>query len=267
MNLSISNIAWDKKNDVSVANILNHNKISHIDIAPTIYQEIIKNYKISKFKSVKNFWKEFSIEFHSMQSLFYGLDKFSIFDQQNHTLLLDHLKKNIEIAEVLGIKNLIFGSPKIRRYLDKENSLNQEIALNFFNKAADALEGTNCILSIEPNPIEYGSEFIINSKECIEFVYSLSRDKVRVHLDLGSLKLTEENLYELLVSGEDMINSIHISEPFLEIINDLEFHNRCSQIIKEKYKLKMLNIEIASKNILSLKELENNIKTVKDIYG
>ena len=67
--LSISNIAWDAKDDLKVAQILNKHDVKYIDIAPSKYFKDFKEASITEIKQVKDTWKiqgqrESNQEFH-----------------------------------------------------------------------------------------------------------------------------------------------------------------------------------------------------------
>lgn len=267
MKLSLSNIAWNPKDDLEVLRILKNYNISYIDIAPSLFQDIEKNFFLSEFLNLKDFWNSKSIEFSSMQSLLFGLGDFSIFDKKKHKILIDRLKKTFEIAEVLNIKNLIFGSPKNRNFIHNEKEKNLIIAKEFFCNVSNLMNNFNCVLSIEPNPKIYGSDFIINTIECVDFVKDMNRKNLKVHIDIGSSKINNENLENIFKKNADLINSIHISEPNLQIIHDKEYHLICSELIKKYLPNTVLSIEIAEKNIINLQELEKNIALIKEIYN
>jgi D-psicose/D-tagatose/L-ribulose 3-epimerase len=266
MNLSISNIAWTPEYDDDIVEILKHKNINFIDLAPSLYQDINRNFNITKFHKVKEYWSENNISFYSMQSLLYGLEKFSLFNEKNHNLLLDHLNKIVQISNVLGIKNLIFGSPKNRIYTLKTQEDNYSVAINFFSKVSLLLEETDITLSIEPNPSVYGADFINNSEDCFNFISQLNKPNIKTHLDLGAVQLNKENLKNLLINGSEYINSIHISEPYLKTIKNSDFHTLSSKLIRKFLNLEILSIEISSNHVRHLDELEDNIDLVKSIY-
>ena len=267
MKFSVSNIAWHPKDDTEVIKILKKNKISYIDIAPSLFQNLETNYSASEFIKLRNFWKSESINFHSMQSLLYGLGNYSIFINSEHKILIERLKKTFEIAEILEVKNLIFGSPKNRIFVHKKREENLKIAKEFFNNVSNVMADFNCILSIEPNPKLYGSDFIVNSMECINFIKDINKKNLRVHIDIGSSKINNENLNNIFRNNSYLINSIHISEPNLIKIYDKNHHIISSKSIKKYCKNNILSIEIANKNIKNLQELSSNISFIKEIYN
>ena len=197
----------------------------------------------------------------------YGEEDLNIFKKQDSEKILNHLKKVIKIAKFFDATNLIFGSPKNRNFIQKGKEQNLKIAEEFFCNVSNVMNSFNCVLSIEPNPKIYGSDFIINTIECIDFIKDMNRKNLKVHIDIGSSKINNENLENTFNKNADLINSIHISEPNLEIIHDKEYHLICSKLIKKYLPNTVLSIEIAEKNIMNLQELEKNIILIKEIYN
>ena len=63
-NLSISNIAWDKKYDEQVASLLNNYDIKLIDIAISRYFSDLENISIDDLFSLKEWWKKRNIRIY-----------------------------------------------------------------------------------------------------------------------------------------------------------------------------------------------------------
>ena len=68
MRISISNIAWETKDDEQVCEILHHYGIDAIDIAPGKYFADFDEATSEEIASVRNWWFERGIEIIGMQS-------------------------------------------------------------------------------------------------------------------------------------------------------------------------------------------------------
>ena len=77
--LCISNIAWDAKDDLKVAQILNKHDVKYIDLAPSKYFKDFKEATITEIKQVKDTWKKQGISIYGMQSLMFGTNDLNLF--------------------------------------------------------------------------------------------------------------------------------------------------------------------------------------------
>lgn len=232
MNTSISNIAWDIKYDNEISKILRNKKINGIEIAPTKVLEEPTRASIEEIKNYRNFWSNKGIKIVAIQSVLYGHPELTIFDNErvrNETL--SYLVSMIKVASDLGAKIIVFGSPKNRNISLIKMSRAWEIARNFFYKIGEEAKNYGINFCIEPNPPEYETNFINNTKEAVSFVKKVNHPNFRLHLDLSTLTLNKENYSESIKLGADFLSHFHISEPFLKPVNKKNL-NKYKSIIK-----------------------------------
>lgn len=268
MKLSVSNILWNVEDDDKIFKILNKNNITCIDIAPTKYHDIVNYFNPEDFVKIKNFWNENSIQITGMQSLFFGLPKITMFENEySRQILIKHLKKIFIIADILEVKYLVFGSPSIRKYqMSDLNKSYYEIAKEFFLEVSEILSKYNSKICIEPNPKDYGCDFINNSYECFEFINDINKPNIKAHFDLGSSVLNKENIEQVFKDGIEFINYFHISEPYLMPPEDDTFHKNISGLLKSHLNLKHVSLEVNANNIKSINQIENVISFVTNCY-
>lgn len=217
MKLSISNLAWAEEFDEQIYAILKERGFSGLEIAPTRlfgkspYQRIDDALTYSKI-----LFSKYGLRISSIQSIWYGIDK-NIFDSsEERDFLLNYTKKAIEFAEVLGCKNLVFGCPKNRNInSDCQNYL--DIAYDFFFKLGEYAKHHNTTIALEANPPCYQTNFINTTEQAFEFCKKIASDGLRVNVDLGTMIYNEED-DRVLSDNLDLINHIHISEPYLKLI-------------------------------------------------
>ena len=77
--LSISHLAWLSNNNKKNANILKLFKVKYIDIVLSRYFPNLESIKRNKLISIKNYWKEHSINIYGMQSILFGYENLNIF--------------------------------------------------------------------------------------------------------------------------------------------------------------------------------------------
>ena len=266
MKISVSNIAWDSIFDESVSSMLFQEQIKYIDLAPTKYVENINELDRTLCKKITDFWLEKNISFLGMQSLFYGKNELNIFDEDNFKNVMSHCEKLISIASMFKIKVLIFGSP-LNRFIKNKNKNNNLIAKNFFNEFSKQIEQTDITLCIEPNPKEYGCNFLTNTIECIDFVKELNLPNVKTNLDLSAVQINNKNLLDVVKYGEKYFGYVHISDPYLTPLENIIFHENSAKVIKSKLNPEIISLEVNQSQVTDIKELQNSIKLVKELYS
>ncbi len=258
MNISISNIAWDKKYDDEISKILINKKIKGIEIAPTKVSPEPIEAGVGEIKKYRNFWNDKGIEIVAIQSVLYGHPELTIFDNERvRSKTLSYLFSMIEVASNLGAKVIVFGSPKNRNIglirMDKAI----EIARIFFYKIGEKAKDYGINFCIEPNPPQYETNFINNTKEAVSFVKSVNHPNFRLHLDLSTLTLNNENYSDSIKLGADFISHFHISEPFLQPVNEKNIN---------KYKTAINSLkDINYKNWVSIEMLTDKDNEIEEV--
>ena len=266
MNLCISSLAWNLENRNKIYSFLNDKNIKYIEIVPN------KISKLGLFDDYKNYvklrkeWESFDIKAVSMQSLHFGLDNCSLFNsKEERKNLFQYTVKAIEAANILDIKHLVFGSPKLR--IIKDNMPYNDaidIAKDFFYNISKEAEKYNIVIGIEPNSKQYGTNFLTNTFDAYNFVKEINLINIGINLDLSSIILENENLNNSI----DIVDSLnkpfhsHISLPFLK--NNYEDYSD----ILEKYinKLKYSKSNYCSiETVINSNDYEYNIKIIENI--
>lgn len=259
MKCSISNIAWDKENDDLIYDILSKNNFTGLEIAPTRVFENPYEQDLSKLQNFKNILKEKGLVLTSMQSLIFNRPDLTIFEKDTkREELKEYLKKAIDFAYNLDIKNLVFGSPKNRIYTDIDKDY--IIAIDFFKELGDYAYFKDTCLSIEANPKIYGTNFINTTQEAYNLVKDVNSKGFKLHLDTGTILINNESLNEICNYSEH-INHVHISEPYLDSLNEknIKFYEEFINILKEINYNKFISIEM-KKN-----ELDKVIESIQFI--
>ena len=74
---------------------------------------------------------------------------------------------------------------------------------------------------MEPNPADYGTNFLTHMKSAIEFVKACDHSKIKLNFDLGALKMNDEFdlISDFSANAEQYISHVHISNPFLKPVD------------------------------------------------
>ena len=155
---------------------------------------------------------------------------------------------------------MVFGSPKNRVISKKDDN---EIAINFFRTLGEYALQKKTILSIEPNPELYGTNFINTTKEAFDFVKRVNHSGIMVNVDLGTVIENNEDI-NLIKENIEFVNHIHISEPNLELIQQRTLHNNFADILKEINYQNYVSIEM--KNLENKNQVKEIMKYIMEVF-
>jgi sugar phosphate isomerase/epimerase len=233
MELSVSNIAWNKSKNRKALEILNMKNIKYIDVAPTLISDSIDDINIS---DVENYYKSFDIKIVGMQSLLYPFPDISLFDNEySKNLLLNYLEKIFIIANKLKIENMVFGSPK-NRIIRDNISISESYQIEIFREISKLAKKNDCIICFEPNPSEYGCNFMTKTYDTIDFIKKVNDDNFKLNLDISTTIMNGEDVNYILKNNLNIIQHLHISSPFIKGILDLDNESISNLLRKYKYK-------------------------------
>lgn len=215
MQISISNIAWEKEDEPEIAEILGRLGVTAVDVAPGKYFPDMAAASDSDIMKVRRWWEERGISIYGMQSLLFGTKGLNVFgERDSQERLLEHLRHVCRVAEGLGAKRLVFGSPKCRDRTGFSDEEAQDIALEFFRRLGGIAKYYGVVITLEPNPVCYGTNWITTTKEAYAFVKALGNPGIAMQLDTGTVLTNQENI-SAIHSFKDAIGHVHLSEPQL----------------------------------------------------
>jgi sugar phosphate isomerase/epimerase len=218
MKLAISNIAWEVEEEHEISCIMQELGVEGVEIAPSKISSDITRIGAQDIWKYKTFWDNKSIEIVAMQSLLYGHPEMRIFfDSSSREKTLFHLQLCADIGEKLGVKALVFGSPKNRFIPNNYDYM--DVAKEFFDDIGRYCKRKGSVFCMEPNPTEYGANFLCRTKDAINFVKEVDNEGLKVNIDTGTIIMNQEDYKEILNYGRTYIGHVHISEPFLNLID------------------------------------------------
>jgi sugar phosphate isomerase/epimerase len=216
MKLACSNLAWRQNCDEEALSILGRRGYEGIEVAPTRVWpnwEGINQRTASRYRQML-FDQGFSIP--AMQSIFYGAGESNLFNRNHWNRIEQHFAIVAELAEYLECPVLVFGAPRMR----KTNELSGDEA---FQRGAEILSRLACIahdrgttLCIEPNPREYGCQFVWTSSQAVELVAEIDHPGFGLHIDAAAMFMEYEVGPEVIRKVFPLIRHFHISEPYLK---------------------------------------------------
>ncbi|MEZ9525736.1 sugar phosphate isomerase/epimerase family protein [Enterovibrio norvegicus] len=271
MDISISNIAWQPRQDEEIALLFSRKNLRKIDIALTKYFPDLLSVSNSDVLKVKKWWASRDIEIYGIQALLFGQPSFNLFDISSQNAMLNYLNKVCQISFLLGASRLVFGSPKARdlsRLGQRENA--HEIACQFFRKLGNIAESHNVLMCLEPNPACYGSNFMLDTRSTLDVVKAVAHENIKIQLDTGAMLINDEVPKLLVEDFWDNLGHIHISQPSLEPLSQKysAFHSNIADEIRLHIPSSTTAIEI----LIPIGEdpyfhIEKSIDIAISIYG
>jgi len=260
LKLAISNIAWSEEMDNTMFAFLKTVDFDGLEIAPT---RIVSENPYGHLKEAVSFKqqikKNYNLVIPSMQAICFGRNEAIFGTDEERISINGYLKRAIDFAAVLDCKNLVFGSPKNRVIGEGQEA----IALLFFEDIANYAALNNTVLAMEPNPEIYGTNFLNTTIQAIDFVKEINNNGIKVNVDLGTMIYNNETL-DIIANNINLINHIHISEPYLEPIIERTIHADLFQLLKENRYGNFVSIEMKSTNDISI--VTNVIHYIKDVF-
>lgn len=208
-NLLVSNLAFSSDTE-DYFKFLRFWSIDGLEIAPTKINNW-ENLSIDDFQS--NFIKN-GFKVHSCQSFLYNSGISNIFKEKSK--FIGHCEKYIPLLSSVGIKTIVFGSPK-QRSVDDSIPLSEQI--NIFKEVGNICKNNDILFCIEPNSSHYGCNWLTNMNDTLKFVKEVNHTHIKINFDTGNF-LMENDIIDLYSIPFEFIGSVQISDRFLKPITD-----------------------------------------------
>ena len=216
MKLAFSNIAWDPQEQLEILPILSNAGVTGIEVAPTKCWPGWIGATPEAVRGAARLFAEVGFTIPSMQAILFGRPDLKVFGSEAERMaFLSHIDDVAKIAEGLGARTLVFGSPSNRDPGDLAPDKAMNAAVSVLSAAGDICARRGAWLGIEANPAIYGCKFITRWFEAAEFVRRCNNPGIRLHLDAACTILAGDNLTEAVAETTDILAHVHISEPHL----------------------------------------------------
>lgn len=260
MKLAISNMAWKHGQEEKAYQLMQKYGFKGLEIVPT---KVIAENPYDKLEKIVA-WKEklqnqYGFEIVSMQSIWYGRKEKLFGNGKEREKLISYTYKAIDFAGKLKCGNLVLGSPRNR---NMPYGCKEEEVLPFFELIADYADTRETVVSIEPNPPIYNTNFINTTQEAFALVDRINSSGFQVNLDFGTIIENQENIADFRRNIQ-RINHVHISEPMLKPIRQRKEHVELIHLLKQEGYRGYISIEMQETEDMEL--LENIMKYVADM--
>jgi sugar phosphate isomerase/epimerase len=242
--LAVSNIAWTPDEDLHALPLLGALGVRGLEIAPGIAfadQPDPFEPSAAALSRLQDTLDRHGLELVSMQSLLFGVSGAALFgDEAARARLATGVGRAIHLAGRLGIPNLVFGSPANRRIPEGMAIRDAEaIATATFRRLGDRCAAAGTRLALEPNPRDYGTNYLTSMSEAADAVRRIAHPAVTLNFDLGALAMNGERAQAGQRFGEyrDLVGHVHVSEPHLAAApaDEEAFRESASAILRHGY--------------------------------
>ena len=241
MHFSISDIAWEAKDDLYMMDVLPERGCDGLEIAPTrIFPE--KPYeKLGDAKDYAADLKEnHGLTICSMQSIWYKRTESIFGSDEEVDALIEYTKQAILFAETVGCPNLVFGCPKNRIVPDGKTP---DDALPFFREIGGIAADHGTTIALEAVPESYGTNFLNLNSDLYEYVKKADCRGLKMNLDFGTLITNGEDPADI-ARYVPLVNHVHISEDKLDCIKKRDSHKEFISALKVAGYDRFISIEM-----------------------
>ena len=216
MRIAFSNIAWNPPEQADIFPILSSTGVTGIEIAPTKCWPGWIGATPAAARQTASLFAAAGFAIPSMQAILFGRPDLKLFGSQSERIaFLNHIEDVADIAEGLGARTLVFGSPSNRDPGDLAPDAAMKSAVSVLSAAGDICTRRGVWLGIEANPVVYGCRFITRWFEAAELVRQCNNPGIRLHLDAACTILAGDDLAQAVAETGDILAHVHISEPHL----------------------------------------------------
>jgi sugar phosphate isomerase/epimerase len=219
MKFSASNIAWSFAERFDAYDLLRRAGFTGVEIAPGLFFEGEADVFLPSEHRISSALAEVAaagLQITSMQALLFGVQGAALFGTEvERESFTDAMHRAIALAGRLGVPNLVFGSPRQRLIPpDMSRKDAMKIAIDTFRRLGSAAQAVGCRIAIEPNPAEYGTNFLNRQAEAEAFLDLVDHPAICGIIDSGALLMNAEALATLSVKLS-RIGHVHCSAPQL----------------------------------------------------
>jgi D-psicose/D-tagatose/L-ribulose 3-epimerase len=216
MRLAVSNIAWPSGEDDAAASILIEHGAEGVEVAPTKVWPDPLEADPSDVIAYRHTWERRGLRVVAMQALLFGHPELTIFDDPaTRGRTKEYLRGMIDLAALLGAGAMVFGSPKNRLAGELSKEEAEAIAVPFFRELGDHAAKLGVSFCIEPNPVDYGCDYVSTAAEGLELVDRVDSEGFGLHLDAAGMLLAGDPAGASIVRAAPRLRHVHASEPYL----------------------------------------------------
>jgi D-psicose/D-tagatose/L-ribulose 3-epimerase len=268
MRLAISNIAWSNEQDGEILALMQKYGFAGLEIAPSKIWSSPANVAEHEIISYSQSVKERGIQPVGIQSALFGHPELILFSTEElREQLYEYLTQMIKACSWLDGKVLVFGNPKNRQRGNLSLSEAEQIAVPFFRRLGEFASKHHVIIGLEPNSVDYGTDFMTNTDETLRIVEQVNHVGVQFHMDLGVLQSNNEPIARSIEKAMPYMCHFHVSQPLLKPFSANDAHLEAADALRRFGYNNWVSIEMLTGQENVLAAVEDGLREVSKIYG
>ncbi|NWG45406.1 MAG: sugar phosphate isomerase/epimerase [Alphaproteobacteria bacterium] len=216
MKLAVSNIAWDAPEAEHMLAGLARAGVRGIEVAPTKLWPDWTGASPSAARKAALRFSEAGFSVPALQAILFGRPDLLVFGTaEQQAALVEHIERVAALAEGLGARVLVFGSPRNRDpgVLSADEAMDR--AADLFRRMAERCEPHGVCLCLEPNPGRYDCRFLTRWQDVVRMVERVDHPGLQAHFDVACVALEGDDPAAELARGGPMPAHLHVTEPDL----------------------------------------------------
>ncbi len=268
MKLAVSNIAWNTEEDSAAFERLRYQGITGLEIAPPRVWPEPAAVSTEAALAYRKEMAALGFDLVAFQSLLFGKNHWNLFQEDSAPECHDYLIELGRLASRLGVRVLVFGSPRNRAVPETMTAEKAEQkAVEFFHSLGCAYAEMGVILGLEPNPAAYACNFIQTIDEAASLIRKVDSPGFRLHLDAGEMQMNDEVIESVVPRHIDLVAHVHASEPMLAPLSaSWAGHKRLAAVLKANGYNGWVSLEM-KRPPGGLTELKDPLGHLKEIYA
>ena len=267
MKLAVSNIAWENERLEEHLAFLENLKCDGVEVAPScIWKEPVETSK-EDVAGLKKMVTRHSLSIPALHALLFTRPDLYLFGEESvRRQMINYLKEFIRLADDLGARVLVYGSPKSRLIGNKDRAECYAIAVDSFRELGREAEKFGRFFCIEPlGPSE--CDFIQNADEGFELVKDVANPNFCLHLDAKALIDAKEDFDSVFKKYGKIIKHFHVGDPGISPPGHTGFdHSRIGKPLSDSGYDGFISIEMKRGFGESKEIIRDSVKYVRKHY-
>lgn len=215
LKFAFSNIAWTPHDSPAALALLRARGIAGIEVAPTKVWPDWHGATPGAAAAYRRRLEQAGFAIPAMQAVLFGKPRARLFDAAGEAELISHLARVAALAGAFRAKAVVLGAPRQRDRGSLATEAAYAHAADVFRAIAPVFADHGTCLCIEPNPVQYGCNFVTNAAEGASLVRRVAHPGFGLHLDAAGMYLAGERLRDLWDDVGPLVRHFHVSEPDL----------------------------------------------------